>query len=257
VTGVVVNRLQTVDRALQLLNCFTTVRPVWGISDLGRELGIAKSMVARLVETLEAHGFLERNPETRRFVLGLRLVGLGLVAQSSGGDLHRMALPLLERLSLATGETSMLCVPRGIHSVCVEQVASPHQGLRLAIERGTISPLYAGASNKAVLAFLPEEQIELVIAAGLPVITKETVVDHARLREQLAQIRQAGWHASTGEMSPDVSAVAAPIFDPSGRAVGSISVGGPASRYTPAFIAELAPKVIAAAQVLTNRMAGR
>ncbi len=250
------NRLQTVDRALQLLGRFTPERPVWGTSELARELGIAKSMVARLLEALEAHGFVEQDRETRRYALGLSLIRLGLVAQRTAGDLHSVAVPILESLTRETGETSMLCVPREIHSVCIEQIPAPHQGLRLSIERGTISPLHAGASNKALLAFLPAERIEQVIAAGLTAFTPETTTDPDRLRGQLAEIRRLGWYASAGELTPDVGAVAAPVFDPRGRVVGALSLGGAATRYTPAYVAALAEKVRTAAAGLTRRLAG-
>lgn len=250
------NRLQTVDRALQLLNCFTPDRPVWGITDLSRELGVAKSMVARLVDTLEAHGYLERNPDTRRYSLGLSLVRLGLVAQSTVGDLYQAARQVMAELTETVGHTTLLCVPRGIHSVCVEQVSSPQQGLRLAIERGTISPLYAGASNRSLLAFLPEERIEEVIKAGLTAFTDRTITDPATLRAKLAEIRRQGWDASGGELTPDVAAVGAPVFDAAGRLVASLSVGFAISRFTPDWVAELVPKVVTAADRLTRRLAG-
>jgi len=250
------NRLQTVDRALQLLGRFTPERPVWGTSELARELGVAKSMVTRLLETLQAHGFVEQNRETRRYTLGLSLIRLGLVAQRTAGDLHRVAVPVMEQLTRDSGETSLLCVAREIHSVCIEQVLAPHQGLHLSIERGSISPLYAGASNKTLLAFLPAERIEQVIAAGLSTFTPDTVTDPDRLREQLAEIRRAGWFASSGEFTLDVAAVAAPIFDSRGRVIGALSLGGAATRYTPAYVAALVEKVRKAAEGLTRRLAG-
>lgn len=248
--------LQTVDRALHLLNCFTVTKSNWGITELARELGIAKSMVVRLLETLEAHGYVDRNAETRRYTLGLRLVSLGLLAQNAAGNLRTVALPIMQALTAEVGETTVLCVPRGYQSICLEQVISPRQQLRMAIELGTTSPLTAGASNKSLLAFLPEDQIEEVIARGVAADPPEHVTDPAALREQLRQIRAQGWSATHDEMAPDVAGVAAPIFDPMGRVAASLSIGGPTSRFTPDRIPDLVAKATSAASMITRKLAG-
>lgn len=244
--------LQTVARALRLLALFTPERPEWAVSDLARALGVSKSMVARLLETLREHGYVVQDPVTRRYRLGLNVVGLVRAAQA-GFALHRVALPVMQQLTAETGETSFLTVVEDEQVVVLERVEGSHP-LKYTLAVGARAPLHAGASNKVLLAFLPEPQREAYLSRPLARYTERTLTDPDRLREVLARIRQEGYDHSAGELSPGASAVAAPVFGRDGGVVGAVSVVGPELRFGPDRLPWLVERVKAAARDVTGRL---
>jgi DNA-binding IclR family transcriptional regulator len=224
------SHLKTVDRALQVLLQFTRERPEWSTSELARALGVHRSIVYRLLKTLERRGFVTQTDRQGRFALGLKLVELGNVVLS-GLDLRQVASPFMARLVKETGESAFLSVLSGDDCVCIEKIDSP-KAIRAMTSIGTHSPLHAGASGKVLLAHLSPGRIDNLIANGLKRVTPRTVTDPVRLREDLAQIRQHGWAYTVGELTPDVAAVSVPLWDSSGAVLGVLSAAGPASRFS-------------------------
>lgn len=221
-------RLQSLQRSVDLLRQFTTDRPEWGLTELAQELHLSKTIVHRIVRTFEEEGFLARR--NGKYVLGTALLDLSGVILNSI-DLREITRPVVERLSIETGETVFLTVVRGDRSVCVEKVDS-RQRMRLTLDIGGHYPLHAGASNKVLLAFLGPERQEQVLAGPLESLTERTPQDPESLRQELESIREAGWCTTTGELTPHASAVAVPLRDAAGEVVGALSVAGPESRLT-------------------------
>jgi DNA-binding IclR family transcriptional regulator len=222
--------LKTVDRALQVLLQFDTERPEWSSGELAEALGLHRSIVYRILKTLERRGFVTPADRQGRFSLGLKLVELGNVVLR-GMDLRQVASPIMSRLVKDTGESAFLQVVRGDESVCIQKIDSP-KALRAMTSIGDHSPLHAGASSKVLLAHLGPDRIEALIAGGLERITPRTVTDPAQMRADLAEIRQRGWAYTVGELTPDVAAVAVPLLDSSGTILGVLSIAGPASRFS-------------------------
>lgn len=102
----------------------------------------------------------------------------------------------------------------------------------MSVALGRSYPLHAGASSKAFLAFLPEEELAAYLSGVLPKLTESTVTDPGKLQRELQQIRVLGWAQSIGERQSGAASVAAPVFDHSGRPVAVMSVCGPAVRFT-------------------------
>ena len=147
----------------------------------------------RILGALTGRRYLARDEQTRRFRLGpaaLELVGRARVVL----DLRQAALPVLRRLARETDETALLTVPNSerARSVCLERVESS-QPLRLSVEPGRRLPLHAGASQKALLAFLAEEEIERVAEGSLERLCRATITDADALRANLAEVRACGW----------------------------------------------------------------
>src|ERR1700745_135486 len=145
-------QVKILDKAVRVLMLFTPEQPEWGVTAVAREVDMPKSTVHRILRVFEQHGFLTRNADTRRFRLGLAGIELGRRAQE-GLELRRIALPTMEQMSAASGETVMLQVvsSEGDRVVCIERVQQ-RQGLRLMLEVGATAPLYAGCSSKVLLA---------------------------------------------------------------------------------------------------------
>lgn len=220
------SRLQTLARSLALLKQFTHDRPEWGLSELARQLKLSKAIVHRIVATLEDQRFLAR--KDGRYALGPAILDLSSVLLNSI-DLREVARPVMKRLADQTDESVFMTILSGDRSVCVEKVDS-RQRMRLTLDIGGHYPLHAGASNKVLLAFLPEEEQERILTQPLKAFTERTPRDPAQLREELKAIRQAGWCASTGELTPHAAAIAMPLRDAGGEVVGALSVSGPESR---------------------------
>ncbi len=221
--------LQTVDRALQVLLQFDQAHPERTSSELAQALGLHRSMVYRLLTTLERRGFLAQANHRGRFRLGLKLVELGNVVLADM-DLRQATHPILARLARETGESAFLTVLSGDESVCIDKIDSPRP-VRVSLTIGGRYPLYAGASNKILLAHLSPDTIDGFIARGLAPITPHTITDPARLKEDLAMIRRQGWAHTVGELTPDVAAVAVPLWDNNSTIVAALSIAGLASRF--------------------------
>ena len=243
--------LRTVDRALRVLEIFAGPKRDWSYADLTRASGIHKTILYRLLATLEARAFVERDPRTRVYRVGPRLRQL-----ASWDDeiqlLLRTAAPESRLLVDRHGETVWLAVQKGYDVVGVDQVEGPHV-LRAALPPGARNPLYRTAPGKAILAFLSTED-------------QERVMDDARQREpglaarvarELATIRRTGYAESDSEMYTGVAGMSAPIFDWRGSVMASIGLVGPSTRLTHRWRLDVAPEVVAAADRISARISGR
>ncbi|GAA0579519.1 IclR family transcriptional regulator [Actinomadura livida] len=202
-----------------------------GVSAISRELGVSKAVVHRILRSLVSREMLEDDPGTGRYRLGSAAVALG-VSALRGSNVRDAAAPVLRRLRNETGETTTLSGLVGDERVYLDQFESPHE-VRMTVEVGRRFPLHAGSSGKAILAFLPEERREAVLARPRAALTARTVTGAAELRGELAAIAAEGTAVSLGERLPDAASVAAPLPGPDGAVHGSISVCGPLHRFTP------------------------
>src|SRR5207249_1740141 len=185
--------LQALDRAFAVLELFGADQPEWGTSEVARAAGLPVPTAHRILTALAGRRYLARDERTRRFRLGPAALDLGDRARAML-DLRQAALPVLRRLARETDETALLTVPNGERdrSVCLERVESS-QPLRLSVEPGRRLPLHAGASQKALLAFLGEEEIERIAAGSLEQLCRATITDSEALRSNLAEARERGW----------------------------------------------------------------
>jgi len=209
---------------------FDQSHPELGISEVAKALGIHRSIAYRLLVTLQRRGFLTRSEKSGRFRLGIKIVELANIVLANI-DLRRIAHPLLVRLAQEAEESAFLTVVDNNESVCLDVVES-RLPVRVTLTIGGRYPLYAGASNKVLLAYQPPEKVEAIIAQGLQPITPHTITDPERLRQDLAAIRQQGWAYSVGELTPEVAAIAVPIKDSNDGLVAALSIAGLASRFT-------------------------
>jgi DNA-binding IclR family transcriptional regulator len=230
--------LQALDRAFAVLDLFGADRPEWGTSEVARAAGLPVPTAHRILAALARRRYVARDERTRRFRLGPAALALGDRARAML-DLRQIALPVLRRLARETDETALLTVPSGDggRSVCLERVESS-QPLRLSVEPGRRLPLHAGASQKALLAFLAEDEIERVLAAPLERICHATIGDPTALRADLGAIRDRGWALSLEETNVGVWGVAVPLLDEQRLAVAAIGLAGPSARFSPATVGD-------------------
>jgi DNA-binding IclR family transcriptional regulator len=224
--------LKILDKTLRILALFGPETPEWGLTDLARRAELPKSTVYRVLRVLVQHEFLAQDTDTRRFRLGIGALELGRRAYA-GLEPRRMALPVLNSLAARSGETVTLQVlnQQRDQVVCIER-AEGRSGLRLILDVGATAPLHAGSSSKALAAWLPDDEIEALIARGLPPLTAHTITDPARLWAELASVRERGYAVSFEETDDGAAGVSAPIRDRGGRVIASLTIAGPITRMT-------------------------
>lgn len=222
--------LKTLDLALNILLCFTKEKTSWGARELAKELGISHANVYRILSTFEANRFLVKDPETKKYSLGIRFWELGLLSYDAM-NVGKLLRPVLQRLMEATSESVMVTSLDTNQGLTLE-VLEPDNVVRYTVTVGSRAPLYVGASYRSILAFMPEEKVEQIIAQGLVQYTPKTMTDPEVLRADLATIRETGIARSEGEYTPDIIALAVPIFHYNGKIMGSLTISGPTYRMT-------------------------
>lgn len=245
------NGVQTVDRALQLLQEFATPRQERGVTELAAALGVHKSTASRLAATLAARGFLERAPGSESFRLGPELGRLGSLARRSGDDLVELARPAMARLAAATGETVNLALLDGSEAVNVAQADGRHI-VGVGSWTGRRTALHCTANGKVLLAFGGQ----VPPAGRLEPFTEQTITSGAALERELRQVRSRDYATAEGELEEGLHAVAVPIRDRDGRCLGALSVSGPAYRLPPSTLAGLAGRCHEAAAEIESCLGG-
>ncbi|MFP7332990.1 IclR family transcriptional regulator [Shouchella clausii] len=220
--------LKTVHQALEILKMFTKEKPVWGGRELSNATGINHTKIYRILETLEAQNFLTKDAETKKYSLGFAVWELGSIMYDQL-NVKELIRPSLARLTEKTGESTFLTILDGKEALTLE-VVEPANKVKFSVSAGSRAPLYVGASYRSILAYMPDEAIEEVIAGGLKAYTDRTMTSEIELRNELATIRKRGFAISHGEYTEDVIALAMPLFH-EGRIVGSITISGPAYRF--------------------------
>jgi DNA-binding IclR family transcriptional regulator len=247
--------MQSVDRVTAVLMCFTDGEPELGVTDVAQRLALPKSAVHRVLEALTNSGMTTRSGERGKYRLGPRITELSLAALGTV-DVRSVALPIMEELRDATGETVTLTFAIGNQRVYVAQVES-RQDVRMTVEVGRRAPLYAGASGRAILMTFNEADLDHYLSlVELTPLTDRTLHDRAALIDVLAADRTRGYTDSTGERDPYAAAVAAPIVGRNPRAFAGLSVCGPRARLDEQARVTIGPMAIAAANRVSDLLRG-
>lgn len=241
-------------KAFLLLDLFTRDQPDWTQPELLAATGLSRSTLSRVVRFLHGRGMLSYSDRTGRYALGVAAIDLGrrAVRESS---LVELCAPTLRQLADRTGETVMLTSydARQAKVICLEQIPSVKEGLRVFERIGAAFPLYRGASSKAVLAFLSESEI----ASALAMMQREAPgVEVSRLRDDLNAIRASGLATSIEETYPGVAGLAVPVLAGDGIPVGSMAVAAPIVRMGPQARTRIGKTLKAAGIRLSKLLAG-
>jgi DNA-binding IclR family transcriptional regulator len=244
---------QLLERAFALLALFDETTPEWTTTEAARAVGLPVPTAHRILGVLEHQGFLCRD-ENKRFTLGHAALRLGQRAVAVL-SLERLATPLLERLAAVTDEVSLLTElnTRRDGVICRVRFESS-QPLTLSVAPGRELPLHAGASQKALLAFMPTETVELICRGELAPVCRATITRPDRLREHLREVRRRGWAISFEETDTGVWGIALPIVDERGVAVAAVGLAGPRSRLDPSQVRSQLTALHEAAASVADRL---
>lgn len=223
--------VKTVDRIVRIVDSFSSSQPAWTLTGLSEYLDVPKSTLHRFLASLEAHGIVRQEEESKHWRLGYRLSLWGALAELSTPWQH-IVRPIMRDLVADTGETALLTVYASGEVVCLDKVETDHP-VRLALDQGSRRPLHAGASSKVLMAYLPEERVDAIIREqGLPRLCVNTITNAKELKSELAKIRQQGFARSFQETDQGAWGVATPIRAQHGETVAAIGVAGPDSRFS-------------------------
>ena len=241
------SEIQSLARGLKILNLLDQTSEGITVTEIAAQLGVDKGSASRLLTTLAAYGFVEKNETNRRYQLGPRVVSLSRSVLTRL-PLREAAKPFLRRLMERSGECDHLAVAAQGRALYIDQVESPAT-LRVNAQVGTLNPLHCTSLGKVLLAFGMME-----IPETLEAYTPRTITDPAVLRAHLETVRQAGYAVDDEEFDPGVRCLAAPVFDFRGKLAGAIGISGPATRMAPDRLPELAAAVMETARALSERM---
>ncbi|SFI78772.1 IclR family transcriptional regulator [Thermoflavimicrobium dichotomicum] len=241
--------LRTVQRALDILYCFTVEEQELTLTEIANKINLAKSTTTRLLATLEQNDFILKDPNTLKYRLGQGLYYLGYIAGKSI-KIREIAKPIMERLRDETRETVNLYILDKESRVCIEQCEGL-QSIRHLVKIGEKLPLWAGAGGKVLLAY-QSEAFQQQIFKQVP--SKERL---ETLQKELPEIRLQQCASSIDEREVGSAAVAAPVFNINHEVTASLSVSGPTNRFTPEIINQLKELVKVNAMEISQKLGYR
>lgn len=247
------SKVNSVDRALVILEYLGTQTKEVGVRELGQAIGLSKSSVHRILQTLRARGFVKWNPENARYSLGMRAfeVGCGILRSM---EAHSVAKPYLEQLVNALGETAFLGVIDDAELVYIDKIDG-RRSVRMVADIGSRRPLHTTAIGKALLAHIDRAELDRILAAKpLTRMTKNTITDPDTLRAELDKVRRQGYAEDNEETEEGLYCAGAALFNYSGRPVAAISVAVPKIGQQSVNKEKIAKQVVQAAQEISTKL---
>ena len=245
--------ITTAVRVFEIIEIVSTANPHVGLTlaEISKELNISKSTVHRYLHTLERLGDVERN-DRENYHRGSTILSL------AGNYLNNLDLPniaevYMRELSERTLETFHLAVPSGIEVVYIAK-GNSRKSIQMIAQIGSRMPMYCTSLGKSMLAHLPEDRFNSVIAGGLLPRTRNTFDNPDDLMGDLEKIRKVGYAIDNIENEEGVRCIGAPIFDHSRKIVGAVSISGPADRITEDKFMELGTLVRGTGLKISRRM---
>jgi DNA-binding IclR family transcriptional regulator len=236
--------VETTEYSIRILEALKS-NPGQSLADLTEQFDIARSTIHRHLLTLEANDLIARD-EDGTFSLGLRLLDFGRRAREYV-EFFDVSRHQVDRLAESTGEKVWLFAKEGDHSVHLYK-AHGDNPLETSARVGQRRNLHQLAAGKSILAFLPEDELDVILERrGLEEQTESTITSEDVLRDELAEIRERGYAFNIGESVAGLNAIGAPIRDEDGYPVGAISISGPAHRVKDSFLTEELPDTLLAA----------
>jgi IclR family transcriptional regulator, KDG regulon repressor len=217
-------------RVLNALNLFTQ-KPVWGVTELSRELKCSKNTAFQALDTLLNEGYLVRSPAGPRYQLAHQVLDFGLAAEST--DVRSLCHPYLEKIQELTSVSVFLAILVGRSCVCIDSIQT--QGVIVGYSPlSQPIPLHAGTGARLLLAYLKDEEIEHYIQLESPLraYTPTTITDPKALWDEVRLIRKMGFARGYQDFSTGANFLAFPVFGPMDRLLATIVVGGPLFRFT-------------------------
>jgi DNA-binding IclR family transcriptional regulator len=243
--------VQVVSKALDVLCCFSSDHPEWGVTELASYLGLSKSTAHRFLITLEEYGFVQRTP-SRRYRIGVRTLELGNVFRFDRKFLLS-AEPLLRALALKTQAIAHLAQMEGREVLELLRSGAPG-AVTMSPFPIFRMPLHATALGKVLLANAGEETFQRVVGLRktLPEHTQHTIVDPTELKAQLEEVRELGYARSEQETREGQVCLAVPIRNGHGEVVAALSVSGRVDQFRQQNYPNILPELFSTAEKISR-----
>ena len=241
------------DRALTILELLSDRAEGLGLTEIVRELDLSKNSVFRITQTLLDRGYLQKDEGSKRFTVSAKLLSLGYRAVSET-NLVEKSLDILRHLRDTLKETVLIGSLVETELVVLEQVLGLHP-FKFMLDVGMHTALHCNAPGKCILAFLPPDHQEALLAQiELPRFTSHTITTKRALKRELLAIRERGFALDRGEQIEGVHCVAAPVLDRRQFPVAAIWVTGPCDRMTESSFSEIGPVIDRHADQISRRL---
>ena len=247
--------IQSVDRAVSLLEAIAEAGGECTLTQLSHRTQLNISTCHHLLSTLVARGYVAKVPVRRSYALGARILYLSNACLRQV-DLPARAAPFIEKINERTGETVHLAVLQGDAMMKVAKRESRHP---VRVDTGTLGKTdaaHATATGKAMLAWLPEDDMRRVLSHGLTRFTPKTICEWPSLIEALRHVRRNGYAVDDEEYQPGVICIGAAIRDHNGAVVGAISASTPTMRANDDHLSLVREQVCSAVRALSAELGG-
>ena len=245
--------VQSVDRTLTILEVLSDCNDGLGITEISSLVNLHKSTVHRLLSTLIYKGYVVQDEESSKYKITFKLFELGS-KKVHKLDLLEISRPYTKMLMESVNEVVHLIIREETDIVYIDKVEA-NNTISMASRIGKRNPMYCTATGKAILAYLPEEEIrEVWNKSKIVKLTKKTNTDFILFKKELQEVKKNGYAIDDEENEIGVKCVGAPIFDMNGDVVAAISVTGPVTRITDDKIDFISNEVMQCTNLISKEM---
>jgi len=245
--------VRSISRAVAVLEQFSLERPELTFTEISSGIGLTKSTTHRLLAALQHEEMIEFDARRARYRLGLKVFRLGSVV-SKTMELGAQSDSLLEELAEETGETAYVVVPDGDETLCVRRFDGGSHVRILFLEVGKRQAYNCGAAPRVLLAHLPRERWETIVAGHVQAMTEHSLTSREELTRDRRLIREQGYAVSREDVTLHACAVGAPVRDETGKVVAAVSLSGIEQRFTEDSLPDLTARIVVAGEELSRRL---
>ena len=246
------SRIQSIDRAVAILECFNEEKKELRLSEISEKLGLNKSTVHGIATTLKYHGFISQDKETQKYRLGIRFIEFGDLVTNSL-NIRNATLSVIDEVCGKIEETIHVAILDGLDIVWIEKKEC-NKSIKTSTKIGARLPAYTTADGKIILCYQDKDKINNYLPKRIPKFTPNTITGKAGFIKRLEEARKNGYIIDNEEFVEGIKCVAAPIFDHEGNVRFSLSTTGPAFRMTEEKIEELVIIITEAANEISRRI---
>lgn len=246
-------KVKSLAKAIDVLGCFIE-QPEWGVTELSGRLSLHKSNVHNILATYETLGYLEQEPATGKYRLGLKIFELSR-ALGDRFTVRQVAIPFLQELANETQMRVYLAIPREDEALYLEAAYPADDYSLFRSLMGVRAKMYCTSIGKAMLAYLPPALQREYAARPLLPFTENTITSPECLHEELARVRACGYAVDNMEHEYGIKCVGVPVFERSGAVIAAISISGVYSpQYDDARVERFAALLKAKARLIQERI---
>lgn len=231
-------KVKSLQKAMEILECFVVKQPL-GVTEISEKLGLYKSNVHNILMTFKAMGYVEQDPDSGKFRLGVEVFSLSR-AYRQNLNISKIALPYMQEIAEKAGELVYLSIPKGDAMVYVEGRYPSNQRMLSQSVAGEREKMYCTSVGKAILATMSQEEIDKILVEPLEAVTEYTITDREKLMEEIEKTRQRGYGIDNMELMFGMKCVGVALLNHKGQAEAGLSVNAPSLRMDDDKIREIA-----------------